>query len=69
LQRADDATVAAALPESLRNSPTAEALETIVDLDLMMLTDTAPPRSYGRDQTQRSEENLLRLLRGESKRR
>ena len=38
-----------ALPESLRSSPTAEALEAIVDLDLTMLTDMEPPRGYGRD--------------------
>ena len=47
--QAEYATWLDALPESLRNSPTAEALETIVDLDLTMLTDTAPPRGYGRD--------------------
>jgi len=47
--QAEYATWLDALPESLRNSPTAEALEAIVDLDLTMLTDTAPPRGYGRD--------------------
>lgn len=47
--QAEYATWLDALPESLRNSPTAEALETIVDLDLTMLADTAPPRGYGRD--------------------
>jgi hypothetical protein len=38
-----------ALPDSLRDSPTAEALEVIVDLDLSALTDIEPPRGYGRD--------------------
>ena len=38
-----------ALPDSLRDSPTAEALEVIVDLDLMPLADIEPPRGYGRD--------------------
>ncbi len=39
----------AALPNTLRASPTAEALNAIVDLDLASLADIAPPRSYGRD--------------------
>ena len=39
----------AALPDSLGDSPTAEALETIVDLDLTELADIEPPRGYGRD--------------------
>ncbi len=38
-----------ALPDSLRDSPTAEALEASVDLDLTTLADIAPPRGYGRD--------------------
>jgi hypothetical protein len=38
-----------ALPDSLRDSPTAEALEAIVDLDLTALADIEPPRGYGRD--------------------
>lgn len=38
-----------ALPNSLRDSPAAEALEAIVDLDLTDLADTEPPRGYGRD--------------------
>jgi hypothetical protein len=38
-----------ALPDSLRASPTAEALEAIVDLDLTALADVKPPRGYGRD--------------------
>jgi hypothetical protein len=36
-----------ALPDSLRVSATAEALQAIVDLDA--LTDIVPPRGYGRD--------------------
>jgi hypothetical protein len=39
----------AALPDSLSDSPTAEALEAIVDLDLTELADIDPPRGYGRD--------------------
>ena len=38
-----------ALPDSLRDSPTAEALEAIVDLDLLTLAEIKPPRGYGRD--------------------
>jgi hypothetical protein len=38
-----------ALPESLRDSATAEALQAIVDLDLDALTAIVPPRGYGRD--------------------
>jgi hypothetical protein len=38
-----------ALPDSLSDSPTAEALEAIVDLDLNELADIEPPRGYGRD--------------------
>jgi hypothetical protein len=38
-----------ALPENLQNSPTAEALEIIVELDLTALADIDPPRGYGRD--------------------
>jgi hypothetical protein len=38
-----------ALPESLRDSPTAEALQDIVDLDLDDLAAIKPPRGYGRD--------------------
>ena len=38
-----------ALPETLQNSPTAQALEFIVDLDLAALADTDLPRGYGRD--------------------
>jgi len=39
----------AALPDSLRESATAEALEAIVDLDLALLADVELPRGYGRD--------------------
>jgi hypothetical protein len=38
-----------ALPEALQASPTAAALEAIVDLDLASLADIEPPRGYGRD--------------------
>jgi hypothetical protein len=38
-----------ALPDSLRDSATAEALQAIVELDLDALTDIVPPRGYGRD--------------------
>jgi hypothetical protein len=36
-----------ALPDSLRESATAEALQAIVDLDLDALTAIVPPRGYG----------------------
>ena len=39
----------AALPDSLSDSPTADALEAIVALDLTELADIEPPRGYGRD--------------------
>jgi hypothetical protein len=42
----------AALPDSLRDSATAEALEAIVELDLTDLAGVEPPRGYGRDQRQ-----------------
>jgi hypothetical protein len=38
-----------ALPETLSDTATAEALRTIVELDLDALTDTVPPSGYGRD--------------------
>jgi hypothetical protein len=38
-----------ALPDSLRDGVTAEALQAIVDLDLDDLTAIVPPRGYGRD--------------------
>jgi hypothetical protein len=37
------------LPESLRDSATAEALQAIVELDLDVLADIQPPRGFGRD--------------------
>jgi hypothetical protein len=43
------ATWSDALPESLRDSPTAQALQAIVDLDLEDLAAIVPPRGYGRD--------------------
>ena len=39
----------AALPDGLRETPTSDALQTIVDLDLAALADIEPPRGYGRD--------------------
>jgi hypothetical protein len=47
--QAEYATWLDALPESLCDSSTAEALEAIIDLDLTMLTDIELPRGYGRD--------------------
>lgn len=38
-----------ALPESLQDSPTADALEIIVDLDFASLANIDLPRRYGRD--------------------
>ena len=38
-----------ALPDSLRDSATAQALQPIVDLDLDELAAIVPPRGYGRD--------------------
>jgi hypothetical protein len=38
-----------ALPDSLRDSTTAEALQAIVELDLDVLADIEPPRGFGRD--------------------
>jgi hypothetical protein len=38
-----------ALPESVRDSVTAEALQEIIDLDLDTLADIRPPRGFGRD--------------------
>jgi len=37
------------LPESLRATPTGEALQAIADLDLDGLAEIDPPRGYGRD--------------------
>jgi hypothetical protein len=38
-----------ALPDALRETATAEALQAIVDLDLDALAVVEPPRGYGRD--------------------
>jgi hypothetical protein len=38
-----------ALPESLRDSATALALQEIIDLDLDAIAAIQPPRGYGRD--------------------
>jgi hypothetical protein len=38
-----------ALPEGLRDSATAAALQEIIDLDLDAITAVQPPRGYGRD--------------------
>ncbi len=47
--QADYTAWADALPDSLRDTATAEALQAIVDLDLDALTIIEPPRGYGRD--------------------
>ena len=47
--RADYAAWCDALPVSLRDTATAEALQAIVDLDLDALAMIEPPRGYGRD--------------------
>ena len=47
--QAEYATWLDALPDSLRDSATAQALQDIVDLDLAPLADIQPPRGYGRD--------------------
>jgi hypothetical protein len=41
--------VAPALPDSLRESATAEALQAIDELDLDELQAIEPPRGFGRD--------------------
>ena len=38
-----------ALPESLRDSATATALQDMIDLDLDAIAQVQPPRGYGRD--------------------
>jgi hypothetical protein len=38
-----------ALPNSLRDSATADALQAIIDLDLDVLADIELPRGFGRD--------------------
>jgi hypothetical protein len=37
------------LPDNLRDSPLAEALQAICDLDLSELQAIVPPRGFGRD--------------------
>ena len=38
-----------ALPQNLQDSPTAQALQAICDLDLTEIQDINPPRGFGRD--------------------
>jgi hypothetical protein len=38
-----------ALPDSLRDSPTAAALQEMIELDLDAITAVQPPLGYGRD--------------------
>jgi hypothetical protein len=38
-----------ALPEALRGTATAEALQAVIDLDLDALAAVEPPRGYGHD--------------------
>ena len=40
---------AEALPEALRGTATADALQAIIDIDLSELASIKPPRGYGRD--------------------
>ena len=47
--QADYAAWADSLPEGLRGTATAEALQAIAELDLDDLTAIEPPRGYGRD--------------------
>ena len=47
--QADYAAWLEALPEALRGTATAEALQAIVDLDLETIAAVEPPRGYGRD--------------------
>ena len=47
--QADYAAWASALPDTLRETATAEALQAIIDLNLTELADIEPPRGYGRD--------------------
>ena len=37
------------LPDNLRDTTTAEALQAIIELDLEALAAIVPPRGYGRD--------------------
>ncbi len=47
--QADYTAWAEAMPEALRDTATADALQAVVDLDLTELADIEPPRGYGRD--------------------
>lgn len=47
--RAECAEWLEATPEALRDTPTAEALQAIIDLDLDEIAAIKPPRGYGRD--------------------
>ena len=47
--QADYTVWAEALPDALRDTATAEALQAIIDLDLTELAGIDPPRGYGRD--------------------
>ncbi len=47
--QADYAAWADALPDALRETATAEALQAIIELDLSDLANIEPPRGYGRD--------------------
>jgi hypothetical protein len=47
--QAEYAAWADAMPDGLRDTATAEALQAVVDLDLEALADIEPPRGYGRD--------------------
>ncbi len=47
--QAEYAAWADGLPDGLRDTATADALQAIVDLDLSDLADIEPPRGYGRD--------------------
>jgi hypothetical protein len=37
------------MPDGLRDTATADALQAIIELDLDLLADIQPPRGYGRD--------------------
>jgi hypothetical protein len=47
--QAEYATWLDSLPQASRSSPSAEALQTILDLDLDELSAIEPPRGFGRD--------------------
>lgn len=47
--QADYAAWLEALPETLQDTATAEALQAVVELDLDALAAIEPPRGYGRD--------------------